>query len=271
MPDFLLNTVAELSGETILAIDPERIGAVSSAAAGQPEPPRVVALIPIHGILSPRSFAGWFGRVEGMDGIRARLEAAAANPDISAIVLDVDSPGGTVSGTPETAAAVRRASEAKPVVAVANSLAASAAYWIASQASSLAVAPSGDVGSIGVISAHIDRSKMLDDMGLRVTVVSAGKYKAEGNPFAPLSDEAKANMQARVDEAYADFIRDVAAGRRVSQQKAREEFGQGRVVSARRAVELGMADRVATLPEVLAGLAGRKQTPMRRRSSLAFA
>jgi ClpP class serine protease len=112
---------------------------------------------------------------------------------------------------------------------------------------------------------------MLEDMGLRVTVVSAGRYKAEGNPFAPLSDEAKANMQARVDEAYADFVRDVAAGRRVSQQKAREEFGQGRVVSARRAVELGMADRVATLPDVLAGLVGRKQTPMRRRSSLAFA
>src|SRR5215467_6271108 len=130
-----------------------------------------------------------------MDGIRARLEAAAANPDVSAIVLDVDSPGGTVAGTPETAAAVRRAAEVKPVVAVANSLAASAAYWIASQASSLVVGPSADVGSIGVISAHIDRSKMLEDMGLRVTVVSAGRYKAEGNPFAPLSDEAKANMQ----------------------------------------------------------------------------
>jgi signal peptide peptidase SppA len=265
----LLAIFAELTGEQIFAIDEQRI-AQASAPATSVDAPKVIALIPVRGVLSPRGYSSYAGRLEGMEGLRDRINSAARNPDVSAIVLDVDSPGGTVAGTPETAQTVAAAAKAKPVIAVANTLAASAAYWIASQATQLVVTPSADVGSVGVISAHLDMSKMLEDFGLKVTMVSAGKYKAEGSPFAPLADEAKANMQARVDEAYADFIRDVAAGRKVTQARAREEFGQGRVVSARRAVDIGMADRVATLPEVIGGLLTPKGQ-QRRRSSLAFA
>jgi len=118
----------------------------------------------------------------------------------------------------------------------------------------LIVTPSGEVGSIGVVAAHMDISKMAESAGLKVTLVSAGKYKTEGNQFEPLSDEARAALQVRVDDYYAMFVKAVARNRGVSPADVRNGFGEGRVVGAKQAVALGMADRVATLDETLARL-----------------
>lgn len=233
--------------------------------------PSKIALISISGPLTPRG--SWFG--SSLAGIAAQVARAAADPDVASIVLDVDSPGGTVAGTAEAAAAVGEAAQKKPVIACVNTLAASAAYWIASQASELVMSPSADVGSIGAMAMHVDYSKALSDAGINVTMIRSEQSprKNEAHPFGPLSDSARENVQARLNDAGGDFIKAVAAGRRVSQTKVREEFGQGLMFGAKEAVARGMADRVATLDQVVGGLVTAKtsvRSAPRRRSALVF-
>jgi signal peptide peptidase SppA len=261
--------LAELAAaDPALAVAVDRLSrwAREEPHAEAPAPSRAgrIAVVPVYGVLMPTALAR-LGRQVG---------ALAADADVAAIVLHVDSPGGTVAGTAEAAAEVAAAARVKPVVAVADTLAASAAYWIASQASELAVTATGDVGSIGIIAMHMDVSKALDDLGIKATVFRSAPFKAEGSPFEALTDTAKEWMQARVDEAHGWFVQAVAAGRRTSAEKVAAEFGRGRVVSAHAAVAAGMADRVASLDQTLRDLAARIAAPAgprRRRSSLAFA
>lgn len=214
-----------------------------------------VAVISLRGFISPRGslLAQILGAgPSGLEGFRKALAEAVGDSDIGSIVLDVDSPGGIVDMVPETAAAIREARDVKPITAVANTTAASAAYWLASQASEVVVTPSGEVGSIGVFATHTDWSKYDEDMGVKTTLVSAGKFKTEGNPYEPLSEEAEAYMQSVVDELYGMFASDVAQGREVAESQVRGGFGEGRMLLAKDAVQEGMADRVATLEEAIA-------------------
>ena len=264
----LYSRLVMTAGERLLLIDEGRaLHAAREAAEANQVRPTQVALLPLMGPLFPRGRS--FGTfATSMESFRAQLAGAVANPDVGAIVIDVDSPGGTYAGTPETAAAVRAAAQVKPVTAVIDSLGASAAYFIASQAGQLVVSPSADVGSIGVLAVHLDFSQALENDGVRPTIVRSVPFKAEGNLFEPLTAEAKAYLQADVDQAHDVFVRAVAEGRKVSQAKVRDEFGKGRTVSAAKAVELGMADRVGTMGDVLAGV--RTKHGFRRRSALAF-
>ena len=134
------------------------------------------------------------------------------------------------------------------------------------------IAPSGDVGSIGAMILHQDVSGALDQWGVKMTIIRSEQspLKNEAHPFAPLSDEANAFLQQRATEAGADFIKAVASGRGVTQTKVREDFGQGRVFSAREAVSRGMVDRVATLDDVIGGLAQKASIRGRRRSAFMF-
>jgi signal peptide peptidase SppA len=242
----------------------------AAVATSVPTQPSKIAIVSVSGPLTPRG--SWFG--SSLSAIAAQVSRAAADPDVAGIVLDVDSPGGTVAGTSEAAAAVAAAAQQKPVIACVNTLAASAAYWIASQASEIVMSPSADVGSIGAMVMHVDYSKALEDAGIHVTMVRSEQSpkKNESHPFAPLSDEARANLQSRVNDSGADFIRAVAGGRKVSQAKVKEEFGQGRMFGAKDAMSRGMADRVATLDQVITGMvAGMPvRSASRRRSALAF-
>ncbi|UGY14602.1 S49 family peptidase [Bradyrhizobium septentrionale] len=253
-----------------LARAEQRQALVAAAAAQASSSASKIALVSVAGGLTPRG--SWFG--SSLSGIAAQVTRAADDQDVAGIVLDVDSPGGTVSGTVEAATAVAAAAAKKPVVAIANTLAASAAYWIASQAGELVMTPSADVGSIGAMIMHQDISGWLDQVGIKMTIVRSEQSpnKNEAHPFAPLSDEARAYLQGRANEAGADFVKAVASGRRVSQTKVREEFGQGRMVGAREAVARGMADRIATLDQVIGGmLQQRSPRPnSRRRSALVF-
>lgn len=270
MPLDMLRLLAEQTGEQLLAVDADRL----NAAVARPlaEGRGGIAVIGLHGPLTPRGLS-LFGRqlVPGMGDFRAQLAQAAANPDVARIVLDVNSPGGTVAGTPETAEAVRLAASLKPVTAVVDTLAASAAYHIISQATEIAVTPSGEAGSIGVFAVHLDLSKQLEQEGVTATVIRSRTSKGERLPFSPLSDEAKAALQASVDEADTEFLKAIAKGRGMSAAEVRkmvDDNGLGRTVSARQFVSFGLADRVATMGEVLAGMI----KPVRaRRSSLAFA
>ncbi len=177
-----------------------------------------------------------------------------ADPAVSAVVLNFDSPGGSVSGVPELAGDILKSRGQKPVVAIANHLCASAAYWIATAADEMVCTPSSECGSVGVLSAHQDLSGALEQAGIKTTLISAGKYKTEGAPFGPLGEEALAAIQARVDDYYGMFTAAVAKGRGVPVAQVRSGFGEGRVVGAKEAVAQGMADRIDILEGVVAEL-----------------
>ena len=249
------------------ALEPGRMSALRALVDAGPRsvrasraPPRRrgaqagTAVISIVGFLDQRE--GWLttlGLGTSCDSIGAALNDALNDPSIGRIVLDIDSPGGSVYGVGELAASIRAARSQKPIVAVANSLAASAAYWIGSQASRMYVSPGGEVGSIGVYVEHADTSKALEAAGISITLVSAGRFKTEAHPFGPLDADARAFLQSRTDAYYSDFTRAVAAGRGVPIDAVRSGMGQGRVLGAAQALAEKMVDGIATLAEVLTG------------------
>jgi signal peptide peptidase SppA len=217
-----------------------------------------VAVIPIYGVITPK--ADLMSEMSGgtsVERISQTFAAALADDGIRGIVLDIDSPGGSVDGIPELAAQIRGARGTKPILAQANYRAASAAYWLGAQADEFFAAPSADVGSVGVFAAHNDVSAALEQDGIKVTLISAGKYKVEGNPFEPLSDEAIAAIQESVDEMYGMFVADLAKGRGVGVDTVRSDFGQGRMLSAKKALDAGMVDGVDTIENTIRR-AGRK-------------
>lgn len=221
--------------------------------SGRRKPATGVAVIPIYGTITQR--ADWLSEWSGgtsTEQVGRWLDEAAADPGVEEIVFDVDSPGGSVYGVEELAAKIIDAGKSKKTIAVANSLAASAAYYLASQAAELVVTPGGQVGSIGVLRMHVDVSKAMESSGRKVTYVYAGERKVAGHPYAPLEGVGLDEIQAGVNDYYDQFVRAVARGRGVSLTKVREGFGRGGVVRAAAATAEGMADKVATLEQVLA-------------------
>jgi len=242
---------------------PENRGADVQAATQRTGNARTgsIAVVPVLGPITQR--ASMMSLCDGgtsTQAISKALREANADESIGAILLDIDSPGGSVYGVAELAAEIR--ASAKPVTAIANSLAASAAYWIGTAAAEFYVTPGGEVGSIGVWMAHEDWSKALAEQGVGVTLISAGKFKVEGNPYGPLDADAQAFMQSRVDDYYGAFTRDVAKGRRVSVDAVRGGMGQGRVLGATQAVDEKMVDGVMTFDAVISQM----QRAMRARS-----
>lgn len=239
-------------------IGPGRTGQSAQPATG-------IAVLSVFGVLSQR--ANLMGDISSGGGtsterVGASLRAAVADPNVRAIVLEVDSPGGGTHGIRELAEEVFRARGRKPIVAQVNSTAASAAYWVATAASEVVVTPGGQVGSIGVYGMHEDVSALLEKTGIRKTFISAGEYKTEGNSLGPLSDDARAYMQRQVNEVYGDFVGDVARGRGTTPSRVKAEFGKGRMVLAREAVRLGMADRIGTMQDTLRRLGAANATAM---------
>ncbi|CAJ3064454.1 peptidase S49 [Burkholderia pseudomallei] len=213
-----------------------------------------IAVLPMYGVVTQRG--NMADDISGPGSMSTQMFAQAlrsslADDSIDAVLIDIDSPGGSVYGVQELADEIYQARGQKPVVAIANSLAASAAYWLGSAASELYVTPGGEVGSIGVWSAHEDWSKALADAGVTTTLISAGKYKTEGNPYGPLSSDAQAFMQSRVDDYYGTFTKAVARNRGVPVATVRDGMGQGRVLGAAAAKEAGMVDDIATFDEVI--------------------
>jgi signal peptide peptidase SppA len=266
MPWAILPDKLELIADLIeaRAIRGEAIDFPDAAARPQVAMSGAVAVLPIHGTISHR--ANMLTSMSGgasTEQLGREIDSMASNPNIASIVLDIESPGGSVAGVQELGAKIKAAAGQKPVIAVANGMAASAAYWLASQASEIVVTPSGQVGSIGVVMMHQDISRAADAQGVTTSFIHAGKYKVEGNEFSPLENEARANLQAMVDSYYSDFVAAVAKGRGVGVAEVRDGFGQGRMVRAKAAVEARMADRVGTLDDVIneqmAGYSKRKR------------
>jgi signal peptide peptidase SppA len=242
----LPNVLEALAAGTLSPLDPEP--PPRRPAAGR------VAIIRIIGPMTPRG-SFWFGG-EAMDRKIAEVLEAVADPGVERIALWIDSPGGTVQTTPEFSAAVRGARAVKPVTALIDGMAASAAFWVASQANELILTPSGEVGSIGVVALHGDTSRAIDRAGVTLTMIAEPAGKLDASPFAPLSDPARAYLARRVREYYDEFVAAVAAGRGVPADRVRASYGQGRMVGAAEALKLGMVDRIEAFPSALARLAG---------------
>lgn len=237
------------------SVDMERLTEVAAAterrrAAAKPQ--SAIGVIPVIGPIENRpSMMGEMCGFPSSMEIATAVEEMVRDATVKAVILDFDSPGGVATGIPEAASRIAKARGTKPIIAVANGMAASAGYWLASAADKLYVTPSGEVGSVGVFSIHQDISAAMDAEGVKTTIIKAGKYKAEMNPFEPLTDEAKDYEQATVDEIYSAFVDAVASQRGVASAVVRTDFGEGRCVSAKRAVAAGMADGVATFQQVV--------------------
>jgi signal peptide peptidase SppA len=234
--------------------------------ASRPADRRVnsVAVLPLFGTIFPRAnLMTDMSGATSAERFGAQFAALLRDPEVGAIVLDVNSPGGAASGIEEVSKQIFDARGQKPIVAVVNHLMASAAYWIGSSADEIVITPSGDAGSIGVFAVHEDWSVALDKAGIKVSIIKEGKYKAEGNPYEPLSEEARAAIQTRVGEVYDAFVEAVARNRGVKVAVVRNGFGEGRVVGARESVKLGMADRIGTLEETVNDLLGRNVSSAR--------
>ena len=237
---------------------------------------RVVRVLRLHGAIVPRGnmMSDMSGAVS-LDRFGTVFRQAAADTSVGAIVLDIDSPGGNVAMVPETVSMIRAARSAdRPIVAVANTLCCSAAYWIGTAADELVATPSGTVGSIGVYMLHQDLSERMKADGIKATFLSQGPRKVEGNPFEPLDDVARNAILAEVRETYDAFTADVAKSRgvpvsvvRADPETAERHFGGGRSYGAAKAVALGMSDRVATLDETIARLAKGGRSAVGRRAA----
>lgn len=211
-----------------------------------------VAVLPLFGTIFPR--ANLMTQVSGATSAEMfgmQFDELIKDAEVRAIVMDVDSPGGQVSGIEELSQKIYEARGSKPIVAVANHTMDSAAYWIGTAADEIVITPSGEVGSIGVFAVHQDISKQLEQDGIKLTMIKEGKYKSEGNPWEPLSEEAKSAIQVSVSEYYDAFTKSVARNRGVELDDVRNGFGEGRTVGANRAVELGMVDMIGTLDETV--------------------
>ncbi len=259
----------------------EEIREYCGIQAAHSEQPRTgaVAVVPLHGIISHhirqvQDISGPGGT--SVEGFRTTLRAALGAREVGSVVIDIDSPGGSVEGVQELADEILSLRGDKPIIAVANAMAASAAFWIGSAADEFSVIPSGQVGSIGVFAAHEDISQLLEDEGIKITLVHAGKFKVEGNPFQALSEEAEAYIQERVDATFEKFVAAVANGRGVDVKTVENGFGQGRLVDADDALAAGMVDRIETLEQAITRMRGvRSKDSMRaemdlRRQALAF-
>jgi signal peptide peptidase SppA len=192
------------------------------------------------GVFGVLGQSDWFADTD-YAAIRANVRRALADPSVKTVDLVVDSPGGSVLGLPETAGVIHAANRVKPVRAFVTGIAASAAYWLASQASTITLTPSGEVGSIGVLDLHADITGALSNAGVKLTAVTAGEHKVERAPFTPLSDSAKAHMQGAVDAWYGDFLAAIRRGRG-TRASSTGNFGGGRMLSSRDALSAGLVD-----------------------------
>ena len=211
-----------------------------------------VAVVPVHGVITQSSHGFLWFRAVSCEWLAATVTELAARG--VPIVLDVRSPGGSVAGVSGAADAIYAARESVPVVAVVNELAASCGCWLASQADEVVLPRNAHVGAIGVYTIHRDVTEAEKSIGVKTTVIRAGKYKADH--VRPLTTDDREHIQHRIDVVYSNFIDDVARGRGVGADSVVERMADARIFTGAEAVEVGLADRVATLGEVLAELSG---------------
>ena len=244
MPEFDL---VSFFGQKKVALDKEALSSSSNYQKADK-----VAILPLQGlIVQKESWITKYGLGTSTETFGKWFDLVINDDSISKVIIDINSHGGSVYGVQELADKIRGARGIKPIVAVANSLMASAAYWIGSSADVVYASPSADVGSVGVYMVHADFSKQLENEGVTVNFISAGKYKTEGNAYSPLTEEAKSYLQKSVDDTYSMFVGSIAKSRNVTKSSVISNYGEGRVLGAKDALQAGIIDGIKTLDEVL--------------------
>jgi len=211
-----------------------------------------VAVIPIEGTIVKKAYG-----LDAMSGVRTTLtiqkdiQDALENSAISAIVLRVDSPGGTVDGTKELADFISSAKEKKPIVAYADGTMASAAYWIGSAASKVVAYDTAKVGSVGVVVSHVDVSKAEEKAGIKTSYIYKGQYKVTGNSTTPLDDEGRSHIQSHVDTYYSMFVDAVASQRGIDREEVIDKIALGAVFIGKAALDLNLVDSIGDMNDAI--------------------
>lgn len=227
-----------------------------------------VGVIAVHGPIEQR-YSSELAKCGGTscDEIGVALNALLADKTVDAIVMHIDSPGGSSHGVLELSQKLYDAREQKAIYTSVDSMMASAAAWIGTAATYVAITPGGDAGSIGVYAVHTDKSKALELEGVRVTLVKAARFKAELAPFAPLEEGAKAHLQELVDDTYSKFVSAVARNRNTSRDDVRKNYGEGRIMTAEQSVKVGLCDGIRTFEQLMAKLTGGSGDSTARKAS----
>lgn len=190
------------------------------------------------------------------------FQQAVEDPQVKGIILNIDSPGGTVDGTMDLARAVFAARGRKPILALADGQACSAAYWIGAAADAFYLTNETSMaGSIGVVFTHVDASKALEKQGLVVTEITAGKYKRAVSQFKPLDEQGAAMLQEFADDIYTLFVNDISSFRGVPVEQVLDRMAEGRVFMGQKAIDVGLVDGVATLDDLIAQIASGTRAP----------
>lgn len=256
--------VAGLSGRLGIPVAPSAYVAEPSTPAqgGYLVLENGIAVIEIFGALAHRGgLQADSSYILGYEWIAKQLSAALDDPSVRGILLNIDSPGGEVSGAFQLAADIRAARGQKPIAAVASDLAASAGYLLASAASTVSVSPTSIVGSIGVVSCHVDLSKALSGAGVAVTFLYAGAHKIDGNPYQPLPADVADRFQADIDYLYSAFVDAVATSRpALSAESIRAT--EARTYIGQQAIDVGLADYLETPDQAIARLSKAIRSPI---------
>lgn len=218
-----------------------------------------ILLVPVKGVLLNGFPYQLFDLATGYEYIWKAFDRGIEDPDVDGIAFVVDSPGGMVAGNFDLVDHIFEHRGEKPLRAFAAESAYSAAYSIASAADRIIVSRTGGVGSIGVVTSHLDVSKAMDDIGFKVTFIHAGKHKVDGNPYEALPEDVKARIQARVDELYGVFVDTVARNRNLDAVAVRAT--EALTYTATQAIEIKLADAVGALDAALADFAADITNP----------
>lgn len=219
-----------------------------------------IGVIPIHGpIFGKANMMTKMSGATSLESFQQNFREMINSADISSIILDMDTPGGTSDLVQEVGKEIYEARGAKPIYSIANTMAASAGLWLASQAEKFYVTPSGVVGSLGAVTVHTDQSESDKNEGLKYTFIHAGEHKVEGNPHEPISAEGIAYRQEMIDELYGDFVNAVAVGRDRDPEYVKANFGSGRMMTADKAVISGMVDGKRTFDELVGEIQSQPQ------------
>jgi signal peptide peptidase SppA len=275
----LANDIRMLSGESVeraeaaaVARRTEMLTAYGLAPMEQRKPfafSSGIAVIPVHGTLVNRFGYSW-GYLTGYNFIRQQVAAAGQDPDVLGIVFDMNSYGGEAAGCFECSDDIKRLAGGKPTLSVIDSNCYSACYALASGTDRIVSTPSGGAGSIGVVAMHVSMEKMLDDIGVKVTFIHAGKHKIDGNPYEDLPDDVRADMQKSIDKSYAAFVGLVAKGRGMDEKAVRAT--EARIYRAEDAMSLGLIDAVMTpqaaVTAFLGELSGSNPQPRKKEDAM---
>lgn len=263
----LLN--AYLQGDTEeIYLGPRGSSVVSVGPSGGVQSPGKIAIINISGALASRPTPGPSGDgPQNYEQIGADFDAAMADASVGAIVFRLDSPGGFVAGCFDLTDHIFESRGVKPIVAVVDDMAYSACYAIAAACDEIWVTRTAGVGSVGVVSYHIDQSAYDKNLGVKVTAIYAGAHKNDFTPHEPLSDAAREREQAEVDRLYALFVESVARYRGMRADDVRKT--EALTYSGPDALSIGFADKLGTLDDALMALSEQPETEEQRQARAA--